>query len=77
MLNKNDDNYLNAIFSLLTGNRILDACNQAIENNDYRLALLLAQAGSNDMVRNIIKKQISDWLSSHVSDWFTAFFCFV
>ena len=55
---------MNAIYSLLTANRILDACLHATENHDYRLALLIAQAGSNDDVRKSLKKQINEWHSS-------------
>ncbi|RNA23314.1 nuclear pore complex Nup98-Nup96 isoform X1 [Brachionus plicatilis] len=64
--NKNKENYLNAIFSYLSGNRLLDACNIAVENSDYRLALLISQSsGSNDTVRAIMKKQLKEWFESN------------
>ncbi len=65
---QNKDNYLSSIFSLLTGNRLLEACNLAVENQDYRLALLLCQSsGGNDSVRAMIRKQLSEWQTSNVS----------
>lgn len=65
---KNKDNYLSSIFSLLTGNRLLEACNLAVENQDYRLALLLCQSsGGNDSVRSMIRKQLSEWHTSNVN----------
>jgi nuclear pore complex protein Nup98-Nup96 len=64
---KNKENYLNSIFSYLTGNRILDACNVAIENNDFRLALLISQSsGGNDTVRTMVKKQLKEWFTCSV-----------
>lgn len=65
---QNKDSYLNSIFSLLTGNRLLDACNIAAENQDFRLALLLAQSsGGNNLFREMIRKQLKDWHISGVS----------
>lgn len=62
---KNKDNHMNSIFSMLTGNRLLDACKLATDCQDYRLALLLAQSsGGNETFRNMIKKQIKEWLIS-------------
>ena len=62
---KNKDSYLNSIFSLLTGNRLLDACSVAADNQDYRLALLLSQSsGGNSSFRTMMRKQLTDWLSS-------------
>jgi nuclear pore complex protein Nup98-Nup96 len=59
---------LNAVFSLLTGNRLLDACTTSVENRDFRLALLLSQSsGGNDTTRDMIRKQLNDWNSSNVS----------
>ena len=64
---KNKENYLCAIFSHLTGNRLLDACNKAVDNLDFRLALLLSQSsGGNDITREMIRKQLNDWHSSTV-----------
>jgi hypothetical protein len=62
--NKNN-NYLQAIFSLLTGKRLYDASIMAVEHNDYRLAMLLAQASSsNNTIRSMAKKQLKEWLIS-------------
>ena len=60
--------YLNSIFSMLTGNRIIDACLFAIDNKDYRLALLLSQGGGgcgNDKIRQMIKNQLDEWSTSN------------
>jgi hypothetical protein len=51
---------LSSIFSLLTANRVLEACQLAAECHEYRLALLLAQSsGANDKLRAMVKKQVS------------------
>ncbi|CAF0852273.1 unnamed protein product [Brachionus calyciflorus] len=71
--NKNKENYLSAIFSYLSGNRLLDACNVAIENSDYRLALLISQSsGSNDTVRTMMKKQLNEWFNSNSDKFINA-----
>lgn len=65
---KNKDSHLNSIFSLLTGNRLLEACKLAAECHDYRLAMLLAQSsGGNEKFRTMVKKQIDEWLNSGAS----------
>ena len=73
--NKEDQNYLQAIFSMLTGNRVIDACMSAVDQRDFRLALLLSQAtshgfsggGGNDTLRGMLKKQLNEWSTSNVS----------
>ncbi len=57
---------MNAIFSLLSGNRLVESCSQAVDNSDYRLALLLAQAGSNNTLRDMCKEQLKEWHHSGV-----------
>lgn len=56
-----DNNYLNGIYSLLTGNKLFDACQLAIENNDYRLSLLLTQISSNRDFNELLTKQLDNW----------------
>jgi hypothetical protein len=55
------------MFCLLTGNRLLDACTIAADNQDYRLALLMTQAsGGSKAFRDMVNKQINEWLMSGV-----------
>ena len=72
-----DLTYLQSIFSLLTANRVMDACLSAAENGDFRLALLLSQScssvsshgaagGGNETMRAMIKKQLAEWSTSNV-----------
>ncbi len=61
---------------MLTANRILDACMQATDNHDFRLALLISQAGSNDDIRNSVKRQINEWHASEVKNNLNFFFFF-
>ena len=66
--------YLQSIFSMLTVNRVMDACLTAVDNGDFRLALLLSQSthggggggGGNETVRRMIKKQLNEWSTSQV-----------
>jgi hypothetical protein len=70
-----NSNYLNSIFSMLTGNRVMNACLSAVDNQDFRLALLLSQSssgashggggGGNDIFRSMIKKQLNEWYQSN------------
>ncbi len=65
--NKCKDSHLNSIFSLLTANRLLDACRLAADSHDYRLAMLLAQtSGGSQIFRDMIRKQIKEWMASGV-----------
>ncbi len=67
--NKSKDNHLSSIFSMLTANRVLDACRLAADSRDYRLAMLLAQAsGGSATFRDMVRKQIREWMTSGVSD---------
>jgi nuclear pore complex protein Nup98-Nup96 len=68
---KGKENYLNCIFSLLSANRLLEACLLATDQRDMRLALLLSQCsgGGSTQVRNLIRKQIKEWNDS-TSDTF-------
>jgi len=71
--NKNKENHLNSIFSLLSANRLLDACKLAADCKDYRLALLLAQSsGGNEAVRSMVKKQIKEWIISGTDKYLNA-----
>ena len=69
---KGKESYLSSIFSLMSGNRLIEACVLAAEHRDYRLALILAQsAGSNNAVRAMLKKQLKEWIISSVCLFFS------
>ena len=71
------ENYLSSIFSLMTANRLLDACQTAVDNNDFRLALLLSQSsGSNESVRAMLRKQLNEWFTSNVRSFLSFFLSF-
>ncbi|XP_067943917.1 nuclear pore complex protein Nup98-Nup96-like isoform X3 [Watersipora subatra] len=53
-----------AIFSHLTARQIPSAARLAVESKDLRLALLLSQASTSQMVKNLVHKQLSDWNTS-------------
>jgi nuclear pore complex protein Nup98-Nup96 len=57
-----DGNLAATVFTYLTGHRIKEACNAAIENRDHRLSTLLPQViiGS-ETFRNYIKAQLRLW----------------
>lgn len=59
--NVNDIDYLDHMWKLLTVHRIQDACELAFEKNDINLSLLLAQAGSSNVVRALISMQLESW----------------
>lgn len=52
---------IEAVFSLLTGHQIAEACEVAQQSGDHRLALLLAQAGSTREARQLVSSQLVDW----------------
>ncbi|XP_071847086.1 nuclear pore complex protein Nup98-Nup96-like isoform X3 [Apostichopus japonicus] len=52
---------IEAVFSLLTGHQIAEACEVAQQSGDHRLALLLAQAGSTREARQLVTAQLVDW----------------
>ncbi|OLL22035.1 Nucleoporin nup189 [Neolecta irregularis DAH-3] len=60
------------IFTHLTGNRIEEACLEASKSKDFRLGILLALAGSDDLVQEDLYNQIEDWrakgIFSHISE---------
>lgn len=52
---------IEAVFSLLTGHQISQACQVAQQSGDHRLALLLAQAGGTREARQLVAAQLVDW----------------
>ncbi|XP_041462451.1 nuclear pore complex protein Nup98-Nup96-like isoform X3 [Lytechinus variegatus] len=53
--------HVEAIFALLTGRQINEACLKAQESGDHRLALLLAQAGATHEARHLVGTQLIHW----------------
>uniref|UniRef100_A0A803TMV9 Nuclear pore complex protein Nup98-Nup96 n=1 Tax=Anolis carolinensis TaxID=28377 RepID=A0A803TMV9_ANOCA len=50
-----------AVFSLLTGKQIKEACRLAQNSGDHRLALLLSQLVGSQEVRELLALQLADW----------------
>lgn len=59
--NVSDSDYLDHLWKLLTTHRVQEACELAFEKNDINLSLLLAQAGSSNVVRALISMQLESW----------------
>ncbi|KAL3043126.1 hypothetical protein OYC64_020945 [Pagothenia borchgrevinki] len=55
--------HIDAIFSLLTGNQISEACCLAQSQGDHCLSLLLSQAGGSQDCRELLFLQLNDWRS--------------
>jgi nuclear pore complex protein Nup98-Nup96 len=53
------------IVHLLARKRIDDACNLALENKNYRLAMLIAQADGDPQMRSLVKEQVVHWKQGH------------
>lgn len=62
-----DQGHLPAVLSYLSGQQISEACCLAQESGDHRLALLLAQAVGNQIPRQMIERELSDWAELGVS----------
>ncbi|XP_011505770.1 PREDICTED: nuclear pore complex protein Nup98-Nup96 [Ceratosolen solmsi marchali] len=54
------------IFSLLSANKLKEACNEALKVGDHCLALLLSQLSGNLATRELIKQQIKLWQNTNV-----------
>lgn len=55
-----------AVFSRLTAHQLGEAAKLSLSNRDYRLALLVSQASSGSTTKNLIHKQLTDWLKTQV-----------
>lgn len=53
--------YLPHLMKLLTSHKVDEACDLAFNNADMNLALLLSQAGGNNVVRALVAKQLGSW----------------
>lgn len=60
-VSKSNGRHTDAIFSLLTGNCISQACRLAQKHGDHRLSLLLSQAVGSQFCRDLLALQLADW----------------
>lgn len=58
------ENRLQAIISLLSGHQIAAACDEAVAQGDYNLATLIAQAGHDQITKQIAKSMCLQWSES-------------
>jgi len=63
-----ENGQLSAVLSCLTGRQISEACVLAQTSGNPRLALLLGQAVSNYMPRQMISKQLEEYIELGVGD---------
>ena len=57
-----EQGYLSNLFDLLTQFRLPEACLLAHSNQDHKLALLISQAASsNVMNRQMLRQQLNEW----------------
>lgn len=59
-----------AILALLTGNQVVEACEEAASAGDLRLATLLAQAGEDTSAQSDLAAQLKKWKASGMFDLF-------
>lgn len=55
----------------LSANSVVEACDELIRGQDYRLAILMAQVGSDRIIREDIATQIKQWRDLNVLSEFT------
>ena len=55
----------------LSANNVVEACDELVKGQDYRLAILLAQVGSDQMIRDDMATQINQWRDLNVLSEFT------
>lgn len=67
--------HLGAILSCLTGRQIVEACQLAQKVGDHMLALLLAQASSSYVPRQMVAKQLEEMVELRVSTTAQPFMC--
>ena len=59
---------IHEVFTYLSGNRVVKACEAAKKNRDFRLSLLISQSGS-PQVREYLLEQLDKWNSLGASDF--------
>lgn len=62
------NSYLKEIFSLLTGRRVEDAVERALERGDVRMSTLLCQAGGPVGMRSDIAAQLEFWATEGLDE---------
>lgn len=55
----------------LSANNVVEACDELVKGQDYRLAILLAQVGSDQIIRDDMATQINQWRDLNVLSEFT------
>ncbi|KAK3588728.1 hypothetical protein CHS0354_019194 [Potamilus streckersoni] len=65
-----DQGYLKAILSSLTGRQIANACGLAQKSGDHRLALLLAEPIGSQEPRQMLDQQIEEWQELNANPFF-------
>ena len=63
-----EQGHLQAILCSLSGRQIAEACDLAQRSGDHKLALLLAQAISSFLPRQMLSKQFEEWIELGVSE---------
>ncbi|KAJ9574028.1 hypothetical protein L9F63_008554, partial [Diploptera punctata] len=56
-----DEHHIPVVLSLLTGRKILDACQQTQQSGDHYMSLMLAQLGSGPAARQYVQQQLVNW----------------
>lgn len=64
-----DQGHLQAILCSLSGRQIAEACELAQKSGDHKLALLLAQAVSSFIPRQMLVKQFEEWIELGVDNF--------
>uniref|UniRef100_A0A2S2R5G1 Nuclear pore complex protein Nup98-Nup96 n=1 Tax=Sipha flava TaxID=143950 RepID=A0A2S2R5G1_9HEMI len=59
-----NDSISKKMLRLVSAHKIMEACDLAISNNEFNLAMLLAQLGSENSVRCCIQRQLWQWFNS-------------
>lgn len=69
---QDDDGYLSMIFSYLSGHQINQAVLVARDAFDHHLELILAQGGSNVLVRKVVSQQLEQWRTTQTDKFIAA-----
>lgn len=67
--NNSENGYLPHLMKLLTSHMVDEACDLAFNNADMNLALLLSQAGGNNVVRALVAKQLRSWCETEADNF--------
>jgi len=67
-----DEGHLSVIFSLLSANKVREACKVARENKEVRLAFLLSQVSGEYQLKNYMRSQLCLWEERNVDLYMNA-----